>query len=176
MGIQFGKNAWTDEQTAVLIELIAAGKSSKEVAEALNAQFCTSHSKNAVIGKCNRLGLSRPDKPQRTPPKPREPRVRIVRVNSNSNAMRVTTSVQTEYKPRCIEIVPIAVALVDLEHEHCRFPYAKGDSGYPEDGDGSTLFCGHPKMDPKASSYCFRHFHNCREESKPRRISLGAAA
>jgi len=145
VGIQFGANAWTDEQASVLIELIAAGKSSAEVATALNAQFGTAYTRNSVIGKCNRLKLDRPDKPKAAP-RPRATRHRAVvkLVANGGGGLRVHTSRANadELKLRCIEI-------------ECVTPFADvtGCRGVP--ADGPTLFCNGPVQE--GSSYCTAH-------------------
>jgi GcrA cell cycle regulator len=154
-----GGAQWSDDQCAELTTLLASGMVYRLIAEALNEKFGTAHTKNAVVGKVQRLNLTPPNKPKRPPyvRKPRERKreyasVRIVRANSNSNAMRVIKSVVLEqHKLRCVEIECITPF---EEVTGCRYPV----------GDGPFLFCNASQAD--GSSYCLSHHMLCRE--KPR--------
>lgn len=161
-----GGAQWSDDQCAELALLLATGMVYREIAATLNEKFGTAHTKNAIVGKVQRLNLTPPNKPK-CPPYVRKPKQstankghhhvvdRIVRANSNSNAMRVIKTVEMEqYKVRCVEIIPRHVSLIDLEPGDCRYPY----------GDGPMTFCGHPKQ--ADSSYCTLHYVLCSE--KPR--------
>jgi GcrA cell cycle regulator len=161
-----GGAQWSDDQCAELASLLASGMVYRLIAEALNEKFGTAHTKNAIVGKVQRLNLTPPDKPKR-PPYVRKPKKstankghhlivdRIVRANANSNAMRVIKTVEmAQYKLRCVEIEPRHLTLLDLEPGDCRYPY----------GDDAVTYCGHPKQD--GSSYCTPHHVLCRE--KPR--------
>lgn len=137
---------WQPEHSEALKGHIEAGLSSAEAAAEINAQFNTSYSRSAVIGRANRMGLARPSKIA-IPRKHRPYKPRIRRVNGNSNAMQVLRPLEIEhYKLRCVEIVPRHVSLLDLEPNDCRYPY----------GDGPITFCGHAKM--PGSSYCVPHY------------------
>jgi GcrA cell cycle regulator len=48
---------WTDEQDEVLKRLLAAGISFTNAAAMINADFATSYSRNAAIGRAHRLGI-----------------------------------------------------------------------------------------------------------------------
>ena len=52
--------------------------------------------------------------------------------------------------PRCVEVEPLKMALVELEPHHCRYPVG----GWPS--DDPITFCGHPKRG-NGSSYCAAH-------------------
>lgn len=152
---------WPEDHAQELARLVASGMVYRLVAEALNEKFGTSHTKNAIVGKVQRLGLTAPDKPKRPPyvrkPKARRPDEREKRIITfgDANATRVYSSVQREqYKVRCVEIVPRHLSVLDLEPNDCRYPY----------GDGPITFCGHEKL--VGSSYCIAHHVLCQE--KPR--------
>ncbi len=151
---------WTVEQSNALTTLVAEGNSYKQAAIAINKLFGTSYSRNSAIGRANRIGLQSPIRPksEHKAKYVRKPKTRsgehhvitkIVRSNGNSNAMRVTQSVVTEYKLRCVEIEPLHLSLIELESGHCRYPY----------GDGPLTFCGHPQKE--GSSYCVPHHFLC---------------
>jgi GcrA cell cycle regulator len=148
---------WPEEHAQELTRLVASGMVYRLIAESLNERFGTAHTKNAIVGKVQRLNLTPPDKPKKPPyvrkPTPRRREftsTRIVRANSNSNAMRVIKTVELEqYKLRAVELVPEHVSLIDVQG--CRYPY----------GDGPFTFCNHPKHD--GSSYCTPHRFLCSE-------------
>ena len=129
---------WTDEQSAVLVTLLAQGKSFSEIATALNEQFDTTYSRNAVCGKGFRLKVTAPPK-MRAPPKKRK------RDRERAPVLRAVPRVE-EIQIRCAEIEPRHLTLDELDTDDCRYPY----------GDGpSFTFCGHLKTD--GSSYCAGH-------------------
>lgn len=54
---------WTKDYTEKLVELWGKGTSAADIAKSLGPKF----SRNAVIGKANRLGLKRPDEGKERP-------------------------------------------------------------------------------------------------------------
>lgn len=165
---------WPEEHTQELIRLCAEKLSYRQISALLNEKFGTSYTKNATLGKAARIGIQKESAPsipgnhkpradRNTPYKIREPRrkietIRIVRANTNSNAMRIIRSVSFEQeKLRCVEIVPRHLSLIDLEPSDCRYPY----------GDDQITFCGHPKH--VGSAYCLPHHALC---SQPPRIPI----
>ncbi len=155
---------WELEQCSALREYHARGMSFLQIARALNAQFKTTHSRSAVIGRARRMGLAgraRPDdRPKFWParpakargkvkaPRPKKPPAR--HVPELSQPMPVLQRAEPP-KIRCVEIAPRHLSLVELEAGDCRYPY-----GGDEDGQAIT-FCGHPRRE--GSSYCTPHFH-----------------
>ncbi|MCK9994039.1 MAG: hypothetical protein Dbin4_02559, partial [Alphaproteobacteria bacterium] len=53
---------WTEDMVAALRAAVAKKLTSKQIADALNARFGLSLTRNAVIGKCKRLEIQRSDK------------------------------------------------------------------------------------------------------------------
>lgn len=142
---------WTDDRVTALVAFHAAGFSCRVIGEMMGA------SRNAIIGRIYRMGLSPPVvKKAAAPKKKREKRStashdqiihRIVRANGNSNQMRVFASIQrNQYKLRCVEIECLTT-FEDLTG--CRYPV----------GDGPFLFCNGPRMEGK--SYCLNHAALC---------------
>lgn len=130
-------SVWTDTQSEVLIRMLAAGNSYAQIAVALNQQFNTNYSRNAVCGKGFRLRVKAPPK-MKAPPKPRKrDRERIQTVKP---APRVE-----EIRLRCAEIEPRHLTLEQLEPRDCRYPF----------GDGPFTFCG--RLNDEVSSYCPEH-------------------
>jgi GcrA cell cycle regulator len=154
---------WPEEHAQELTRLVASGMVYRLIAESLNEKFGTAHTKNAIVGKVQRLNLTPPAKEKR-PPYVRKPKRstankghhhtvdRIVRANGNSNAMRVIKTVELEqYKLRCVEI-ECTTTFDDVTG--CRYPV----------GDGPFLFCNGAKTE--GSSYCLNHHILCHD--KPR--------
>lgn len=137
---------WTEEQVSEFRRLFAEGYSYALIGEKLG------YSRNACIGKANRLGLGREWKEQSpinirtTKPKPRlKPILRIVPANGNSSQMRIIQTVMAEpERIRCAEVTPRNLTLAELEENDCR--YIAGDD---------HLYCAHPKR--PSSSYCEQH-------------------
>ena len=126
---------WTDEQSEVLIALLAQGKSFSEIASALNEQFNTTYSRNAACGKGFRLKVTA--RPKIKAPRKERKRERIQTVKP---ALRIE-----EIQLRCAEIEPRHLTLDQLEPDDCRYPF----------GDNPFTFCGRLNLD--GSSYCAEH-------------------
>lgn len=153
---------WTDERVEKLRELHARKLSCAMMAAELGGGI----SRNAVIGKLHRLGLSSAsstihvDNPfgiRLLPRKKTENRktVRIVKANGNSRTMRLMESAETDLQSlRCVEVIPRNVSLLDLEPGECRYPY----------GDGPFTFCGHASAE--GYSYCAPHAVLSRTETR----------
>lgn len=134
---------WPAEHEAALRALVAEGAGSHSViAGILNEKFGSAYSRNAVIGKAGRMGLS-----VKCPKAPVLKAVREVRARLRPPAANPKPSEQQITVFRCAEVEPKNVALTDLSHNGCRWPY----------GDGPEFtFCDHPQFGD--SSYCAAHF------------------
>jgi GcrA cell cycle regulator len=154
---------WTLDHIAELTRLLPTGMVYRDIAKTLNEQFGTAFSKNSVVGKVHRLGLTPPEKPKA------EPRVRTYspRVGhdvkakraAHSNTIRIVSTVVLEReKLRCLEI-KCTVPLLDVTG--CRYT----------DGDGPFLFCDGPQH--PGSSFCFSHHVLCwvPARNQPQRVA-----
>ena len=120
---------WTKERDAALRKMREQGYSFGQIAVELGLA-----TRNAAIGRANRLGL------------PKEPRVRREKQSRverhtpfRSPAMKTESFVE-EY------VAPTTLFIFDLESHHCRWPI----------GDVAPYtFCGGTKQD--GSSYCGHH-------------------
>jgi GcrA cell cycle regulator len=156
---------WAPEHSDALRELIAKGLSFSEAAQAINAQFNTSYTRSAALGRARRLRLEAEERQKPSlPTRPvdlhdiPEPRPSA----SRAAALLWPTPVFKEIKPvklRCVGIEPRHLCLVELEKGDCRYPY-----GGDEDGEAIT-FCGHPRR--PGSSYCMPHFRLSRDPIAP---------
>src|ERR1041384_1371630 len=119
--ISMGNN-WPQEKVEKLIELFGSNLSCGKIAVQLDT------TRNAIIGKLSRLGLSNP-KPTitfRAPPKPVETPKRRARIRISEIMPDI----------RKVEINSRGLSLLDLGPDDCRWPF----------GDHDFTFCGHPRV------------------------------
>ncbi len=142
-----------------LVDRLKAGwqhYSSSQLAALLSDEFGIVLTRNQVIGKIHRLGLTGDQKLQRvTRPKrngkPREHRPRTRIVSCGPGGFRMMRVVETDMEPLLdVEVVPLKVTLLDRRDDQCHFP-----SVY----EGEWLYCGHPTAPGKP--YCAGHAQLC---------------
>jgi GcrA cell cycle regulator len=130
--------SWTDERVELLKKLWSDGLSASQIAGELGGI-----TRNAVIGKVHRLGLSgRAKSSSGATPRPRKARtvshvLRMPRVRGNT-ALAHAYEYDIEPEPELIEnIIPIGQrrTLLELTEQTCRWPI--GDPGSSE-----FFFCG----------------------------------
>jgi GcrA cell cycle regulator len=134
---------WTDERVELLKKLWADGLSASQIAGELGGI-----TRNAVIGKVHRLGLSgRAKAPSSSIARPRKLRTRSAALRMARPAVRGNTALaralpayefDVEPEPEFLEnIIPIGqrCTLLELSDSKCRWPI--GDPGTPE-----FFFCG----------------------------------
>lgn len=133
--------------------------SSQEIANRLNGEFGIYVSRNAVIGRANRIGLP-PRKISSANKKPRKPRERKPTKYGGMTSLRFGEPLVT-FAPRIIPDAPpsLNLTIVELRADSCRF--IAGDD---------HLFCGHAAQ--KGSSYCPAHHALC---TQPRSRKAEAA-
>ena len=154
---------WPSEHSEALRGYHAKGMSYSEIAKALNANFKTRYSRNAVLGRANRMGLGGRDVPADLPnpgsmeqssPKPEGLTPYLGKPGERHASGFILLAPKFDavkpVKLRCISIMPRRLSLIALEPGDCRYPY-----GGDEDGEAIT-YCGHPRR--KNSSYCGAHF------------------
>ncbi len=154
-----GKLPWTEERVEVLKKLWADGLSASQIAIRLAGGV----TRNAVIGKVHRLGLSGRATPSRATA-PRQRKMRQPSHPASSRSKPLPTAGATALKPQAIATpaptpAPVPIRLVEspkgerinilmLTDRTCRWPL--GDPGTEEFG-----FCGHA---PRAGvPYCEYH-------------------
>jgi GcrA cell cycle regulator len=152
------QSSWPAAHSQALREYLAKGLSFSRIADAINLRFGTRYTRNAAIGRAQRMGLA-PGRSTREGPKPprkaRAPRLRRLRkrkrnlLQSGPRLPKVKPG--RRKKLRCVEIAPRHLALIELGCGDCRYPYG-GDA----EGEAIT-FCGHPQR--PGSPYCTPHFH-----------------
>ena len=120
--------SWTDERVELLKKLWADGLSASQIAAELGGI-----TRNAVIGKVHRLGLSgRAKSPSSSVPRARKPRssghmMRIPRASMRGNTA-LAYDYDVEPEPELIEIpVEQRKTLLELTEKTCRWPI--GDPG-----------------------------------------------
>ena len=137
---------WTDERVALLRELHPQKMSATRMMVEINLATSGDLTRNAVIGKCGRLGLGQIGLGKATP-RPKRPKIRkpapLVALACTPPPMAVCEA---------IDLPPDEpdnpVTLQELTEFTCRFPI--GDPKTPE-----FRFCG--AMPEEGKPYCRRH-------------------
>ncbi len=163
--------SWTDERVELLKKLWADGLSASQIANQLGGV-----TRNAVIGKVHRLGLSgrakstRPaaPRPKRTRSAPRSGASRPQTVGSAALKMQPDASPAPDPAPLPDVVVPMSrrASIMQLNDRTCRWPI-----GDPSSDD--FHFCGCPS-DP-GSPYCEYHARIAYQPSTDRRRERRAA-
>lgn len=138
--------SWTDERIGLLKKMWKDGKSAAEIAKTLGKGV----TRNAVIGKAHRMGLSGRPSPIKKPvpaAKKETPKKEVVKNIAKKLAVAETRPVKASpfarepepLKKPLKEIAPLngGIPLVDLSERMCKWPI-----GDPRDDD--FTFCGHP--------------------------------
>jgi GcrA cell cycle regulator len=142
---------WTEERVELLKKLWADGLSASQIAAELGGI-----TRNAVIGKVHRLGLSGRAKSPSTaaarPRKARAPMMRVSRPVSRGNtALAHAYEVEVDPEPEFLDnIIPIGqrCTILELTEATCHWPV--GDPGHPD-----FFFCGGPSL--TNLPYCSYH-------------------
>jgi GcrA cell cycle regulator len=166
---------WNDERVELLKKLWSDGLSASQIAAELGGI-----TRNAVIGKVHRLGLSgRAKAPSTSVPRPRKPRAPSHIVRVSRPAMRGNTALaplhgyelDIEPEPEMIEnIIPLGqrCTLLELSENKCRWPI--GDPGSTE-----FFFCGGKPIE--SLPYCTYHsrmaYQPVAERRRERRVERG---
>jgi GcrA cell cycle regulator len=147
---------WKPEHSQALRDHLAKRLSYAEIARRINAAFNTAYTRNAAIGRAQRMGLSGLNLSGASGhSKSRKPRLlpfRRMRKHRTAKP-RISRPVlkrAAALKLRCVAIEPRHLGLLELEARDCRYPY-----GGDKEGEAIT-FCGHPRR--VGSSYCVSHF------------------
>jgi GcrA cell cycle regulator len=166
---------WAPEHSDARREFLARGMSYSEIADAINAKFGTSYTRNAAIGRSKRMGLCVPDGSDDRPRGPARSKTPKLLEASLQKLRAPCAQAPSESAPlreraepvklRCVGVRPRLLPLVELEDGDCRYPY-----GGDRDGE-AIAFCGHPRL--AGSSYCAPHFHLTRGDGT---VSERAAA
>ncbi len=144
--------SWTTERVEQLKKLWADGLSASQIANELG-----NVTRNAVIGKVHRLGLSgRAKSPSSAAPRPRKPRphthmMRVRPAMRGNTALAYVHELEADPEPEMIEnIIPMGqrCTLLELSDDKCRWPI--GDPGSSE-----FFFCGGKPME--GVPYCGYH-------------------
>lgn len=160
--------SWTDERVELLRKLWLEGLSASQIA----AELSHGITRNAVIGKVHRLGLSgrvkapaaatprqRTARPQA--PRPQAPRA-IAPIVRGANALAFRPLEAPEPEPIEDVVIPMSemVTIMDLRESMCRWPV--GDPTTPE-----FRFCG--SRTPAGGPYCMHHSRVAYQPAQDRR-------
>src|ERR1044072_6323713 len=154
---------WTDERVELLRKLWTDGLSASQIAAELGGI-----TRNAVIGKVHRLGLSgRAKSPSSSAPRARKPRSPIMRASRpmtrGSSALALAYELEPYQDPELINTVtPLGQprTLLELNEDPCRWPI--GDPATPE-----FFFCGGKPL--TGLPYCSYHSRVAYQPANERR-------
>ena len=157
--------SWTDERVEMLKKLWADGLSASQIAAELGGI-----TRNAVIGKVHRLGLSgRAKSPSSAVPRARKPRTHSQMLRVARPAMRGNTALahayeyEVESEPELVDnVIPIGQrrTLLELTEATCRWPI--GDPGSTD-----FFFCGGQSL--TNLPYCAYHSRVAYQPANARR-------
>lgn len=137
---------WTDERVTVLKKLWLEGLSASQIAKQLGGV-----TRNAVIGKVHRLGLSgraAPSQPSRPVYRPQRPRPAAATPTAVQPAPRRAEPVLRAPTPPPMPDLPGTATVLTLGAHMCKWPI-----GDPSGGDFS--FCG--RRTQSEGPYCLEH-------------------
>jgi GcrA cell cycle regulator len=165
------QQGWTSERVELLKKFFDAGLSCSQIACEIGT------TRNAVIGKMHRLGLSRPKnmfadriKPRRAPkdtwrPKALRPKLRGLSISAQREALRAAYPASAIHEAAVDS--PHKCSLLELSHAQCRWPIS-------EPGAADFAFCANPSVD--GLSYCAGHARLAYRPRRPLNQFLIAAA
>jgi GcrA cell cycle regulator len=144
---------WTPERVAQLRDCVVTGLTCSQIAAEIGV------SRNAVIGKIHRLGLSQ-GRPAGEPARSCPPRVRRPRVSPQRAFLRLVGAEASGDDGTAFDCVPIEstqrCSLLDLTQGKCRWPVS--DAAGEANGTARAAdfrFCGNEAA--KGFSYCAGH-------------------
>lgn len=167
---------WTEERVELLKKLWADGLSASQIAAELGGGV----TRNAVIGKVHRLGLSGRAKTvastaprQRKPRAPSHPSANLYRVQGNAALATVQVATpqaepraEVALRPRLEAVSCERVTIMDLRESMCRWPI--GDPGRDD-----FRFCG--SRCETSGTYCSYHASMAYQPTTDRRRRSAAA-
>lgn len=175
---------WSEDRVEQLKKLWEAGLSASQIAAEIGAV-----SRNAVIGKIHRLGLSGRTKGHETEPRATKRKPRFVQPQPSHRVTALQQAIDeasndrhaanleaaAEFDPSAISVsdaeIPIdrrITSIVDLEETHCRWPI--GEVGTP-----AFYFCGAGGRKLDGLPYCARHCRVAYTSPAERRAAVSEA-
>jgi GcrA cell cycle regulator len=148
--IRMTLETWTPERVEQLRNYVVNGLTCSQIAAQIGV------SRNAVIGKIHRLGLS-PGRPPGGSARSCPPRARHPRAAGQRRLLQLMWSDGAVAPGAAAALAPVEsrepCSLLDLEHGKCRWPLA--DDGRNAGADADVMFCGNPAIE--GLSYCAGH-------------------
>jgi GcrA cell cycle regulator len=129
---------WGSEDILELQRLVETGKNSRQIGIALG------RSRNAIIGKCNRMGLQLKGSPSKEKSKKTRAPIKKKRSRPKRKPNHIPCGKYDETEQK-----PLLCGVLDLKPGMCKYPI-----GEPQDDDFG--FCGVEAM--KGYPYCFYHW------------------
>lgn len=141
---------WSQDKVDYMLIQFDSGRTMTQVAADMTRKYQQDVTRNAVIGKLNRLGLGRVEKPTPPPQKPKPPPLPRRRKITSASLQpykappyRSPVKQPTRWKDEPPGIFRCTID--ELNKERCHWPF----------GDGPFLYCGAAVTE---KSYCYYHY------------------
>jgi GcrA cell cycle regulator len=160
---------WTNENVEILKRLVEDGLSSGQISRRIGNQF----SRNAIIGKCHRVGFQLRGKPVATVRNPKAPKPKAIKMAPVLARKRVDSALPGTGFRAADQIIVAPemrqLTIVELRPTTCRWPL--GDPRTPDfrycGAGGASMTGGHP--------YCPYH-HSLSYETRQQRAARAQMA
>lgn len=146
---------WPEQHSAAVKRLVESGLSYSQIANELWIEFKVAYSRNAVLGRANRMGLSTDSRVRGNHISEAMKNNRVTRKRPPSFSPRLGSiamdqgdAIDREANPaqlRCVEVDALNIGLLELTDVNCHWPT----------GEGPITFCGLHKFE---GSYCEAHY------------------
>lgn len=153
-------SAWDSALEQEMINLWLGNKSARQISE-IFANRGLNVTRNAIIGKINRLGLQRAKVTAGAPAMPRKPTPCRPSASAPRKPKPVKQPAAPKIVPQIVEKISGPVRFDVLQFGMCRFECSDADNV------ADYLFCGAPVRDSDCS-YCVKHAKICLVPSKPK--------
>lgn len=144
---------WTDVTIELARSMWASGSRASEIAHE------TGFSRNAVIGKLNRLGLQRARRPARATQPRKTPRRPVIRLSTSGNLGRRPPQAVIPPAPLAIadalDPAPTPKSILDIGPHECRYAV----------GDAPMVFCG--RTTSQGLPFCAGHARMAYNSPRP---------
>ena len=151
---------WPSKHDQVLQRLFASGLSFAQISARMLAEYGVWYSRNACIGRAQRLKLAQADRPKARRERPETPKPWEANGISKRTYYRhkqAATVPKPKPEPRhfacdavtglrVADVVPRNISIYELTEQTCKWPYGN---------DAPFTFCGCPTLE--GDSYCHEH-------------------
>jgi len=160
-----GSNPWTDWRIETLKKLWKDNLSAEIIGKRINM------SRNAVLGKIHRMGLSEERAPPPGPKKKPVPKDKVVRFKKHNIGFEqeMAADFQPPPPPRVDDIPRVSITDLDKKHRDCRWPCVSDPAKVMAEDLDAKIYCGLKAV--TGLPYCKGHAFRAYAAPRPRRAS-----